>query len=78
MHTDFDESPTTDITVVEEIDDRASTVPRCADCLEPVMTAGPIPPTSIEGAHHASPDRCLRGPLWAWCATHGRFSLWRA
>jgi hypothetical protein len=52
------------------------TVARCAECLRPIMLAGPIPPTSAEGARHASPETCLRGDRWSWCATRSRLSLW--
>ena len=55
---------------------REDTVPRCQECLHEVLQAGPIPPTSAEGAQHASPDSCLRGDAWGWCATRGRLSLW--
>lgn len=53
------------------------TTARCAECLRPItMNAGPIPPTSAEGAAHASPENCLRGERWTWCSTRRRLSLW--
>lgn len=68
-----------DITVELPAED---TVPRCPDCLQEVMEAGPIPPTSAIGVLHASPDKCLRGAadaaggFWAWCSSQRRLSFW--
>lgn len=62
-----------------ERDDEDDTTPShtlCTECLRPAMPAGPIPPTSADGARHASPETCLRGERWSWCATRGRLSLW--
>lgn len=85
--TDFDDDDPTWVTEVGAIPEAADpdedetttvTVARCAECLRPVHKAGPIPPTSPKGAAHASPETCLRGTTWSWCAQRGRLSLWLA